>query len=161
MKSYNQFVIDAYVAKDEINENILSLATRLIQGAARTSPHVYGKAVKAIRNTGASRLIPDMNVAPGVVRRTGQGMGIRPIKPAGPKPPLDPTKRYQLLPNTKYGDPVIATPGGVPPAPKPAVKAPASKSSPDLPANPMGARASSTEVALNTLKRNRRGRVVR
>jgi len=157
MKSYNQFVIDAYLAKDEINENILKLATRVIQGAARTSPHVYGKAVKAIKNTGASRLIPDMNVAPGVVRRTGQGMGIRPIKPAGPKPPLDPTKSYQLLPNTKYGDLVMATPGGVPPT----IKPPAPKPSLDLLANPMGARASSTEVALNTLKRNRRGRVVR
>ena len=157
MKSYNQFVIDAYLAKDEINENIVRLATRVIQGVARTSPHVYGKAVNAIRNTAASRLIPDMNVAPGVVRRTGQGMGIRPIKPAGPKPPLDPTKRYQLLPNTKYGDLVMATPGGVPPA----TKSTAPKPSLDLLANPMGARASSTEVALNTLKRNRRGRVVR
>lgn len=157
MKSYNQFVIDAYLAKDEINENIVRLATRVIQGVARTSPHVYGKAVNAIKNTAASRLIPDMNVAPGVVRRTGQGMGIRPIKPAGPKPPLDPTKRYQLLPNTKYGDLVMATPGGVPPA----TKSTAPKPSLDLLANPMGARASSTEVALNTLKRNRRGRVVR
>ena len=157
MKSYNQFVIDAYLAKDEINENIVKLAAKAIQGVARTSPHVYGKAVNAIKNTAASRLIPDMNVAPGVVRRTGQGMGIRPIKPAGPKPPLDPTKRYQLLPNTKYGDPVMATPGGVPPT----IKPPAPKPSPDLPVNPMGARASSTEVALNTLKRNRRGRVVR
>ena len=165
------------IKEEFVNENLGRLAARVIQGAARTSPHVYGKAVNAIRNTGASRLIPDMNVAPGVVRRTGQGMGIRPIRPAGPKPPLNPETRLKVLPDAKFGDLVMATPGGKPPAVRPKAPAPkpdpdakfrdvipqppASKPSPDLPANPMGARASSTEAALNTLRRNRRGRVVR
>ena len=135
-----------------VNENIGRLGARLIQGVARKSPHVYGKAVKAIRDTGVSRLIPDMNVSPGVVRNTGRGMGIRPIKPAPPKPPLDPAQRYQLLPNTKYGDPVLATPGGRPPVSTPSVSAPTPT---PLPANPMGQRASGTESALNILKRQK------
>ena len=135
-----------------VNENIGRLGARLIQGVARKSPHVYGKAVKAIRDTGVSRLIPDMNVSPGVVRNTGRGMGIRPIKPAPPKPPLDPAQRYQLLPNTKFGDPVLATPGGRPPVSTPSVSAPTPT---PLPANPMGQRASGTESALNILKRQK------
>ena len=139
-----------------VNENIARLGARLaaraIQGASRISPHVYGKAVKAIRDTGVSRLIPDMNVSPGVVRNTGRGMGIRPIKPAPPKPPLDPAQRYQLLPNTKYGDPVLATPGGRPPVSTPPVSTPTPT---PLPTNPMGPRASGTESALNILKRQK------
>ncbi|MFZ9617893.1 MAG: hypothetical protein ACO29Y_06255, partial [Holophagaceae bacterium] len=140
------------ILEEVVNENIGRLGVRLIQGVARKSPHVYGKAVKAIRDTGVSRLIPDMNVSPGVVRNTGRGMGIRPIKPAPPKTPLDPAQRYQLLPNTKYGDPVLATPGGRLPVSTPSASAPTPT---PLPANPMGQRASGTEAALNILKRQK------
>ena len=114
--------------REQINEKLIKLGKlsgRLAQKVMNRragdllvgrAPKVRGYISKSIRSLDPDNITPArMSNVPGKV--SGQGMGVRPMT-LGPKPkaPLDPETRYKLIPGAKYGDTVMAAPGGKPPS---------------------------------------------
>lgn len=114
--------------REQINEKLVKLGKlsgRLAQKVMNRragdllvgrAPKARGFISKSVRALDPDNITPArMSNVPGKV--SGQGMGIRPMT-LGPKPkaPLDPETRYKLIPGAKFGDTVMAAPGGKPPS---------------------------------------------